>query len=334
MTIFGPDISSYEAGVDVSKLPDPFILMKVTEGTYYIDSQYAKWLTQAKTSGKLAIAYHFVRADEAPASQAAWIAAHILDKNLPLMLDVETEGGSKPSFQQVLNLVSACHQEGLRPKLLYLPRWYWEGIGSPSMTVLAGLGIGLISSAYPGGSAYPGDNAAGWAAYGGATPLLYQFTDSETDAGQHVGDYNAFKGTAEQFREFLYNMPPSVPQALGEIMANIPSAIGQKWPEIAGEFPANGPYDDSGAIIWADGGARAAAFYAKQARDEANVINALVGTLNASVNALAAKITAPDLTALADAIVTEITPHLTVGVDITAIADAVQQRLATALSKG
>lgn len=334
MTIFGPDISSYQAGVDVSKLPDPFILMKVTEGTYYIDSQYAKWLTQAKTSGKLVIPYHFVRADETPAAQAAWIAAHILDKSLPLMLDVETENASKPTFQQVLALIGACAREGLRPKLVYLPRWYWQQIGSPSMSTLNSLGIGLISSAYPGGSAYPGDNAAGWAAYGGVTPLLYQFTDSKTDAGQKVGDYNAYKGTVQQFSTFLYGATSPSAQAIGDTMANIPPAIGQKWPEIAKEFPANGPYDDSGAIIWADGGARAAAYYAKQARDEANVINALVGTLNASVNALAAKVLPPDVKALAAEIVTELAPHLTVGVDTAAIAEAVEQRLATALSKG
>jgi hypothetical protein len=77
----------------------------------------------------------------------------------------------------------------------------------------------------------------------------------------------------------------------GDNMGTIPATIGQKWPEIAAEFPANAPFDDEGAIIWADGGARAAALYAKQARD--------------AVNALAAKIQQPpavDVKALATAL--------------------------------
>lgn len=52
----------------------------------------------------------------------------------------------------------------------------------------------------------------------------------------------------------------------------IPPSIGAKWPEIAGEF--TGTFDDSTAIIWSDAGARAAALYAKQARDAVNALSA------------------------------------------------------------
>lgn len=58
-------------------------------------------------------------------------------------------------------------------------------------------------------------------------------------------------------------------------MGNIPPSIGQKWPEIAGEFV--GDYNDSTAIIWADGGARAAALYAQQARDAIVALAARAG---------------------------------------------------------
>jgi hypothetical protein len=98
-----------------------------------------------------------------------------------------------------------------------------------------------------------------------------------------------------------------IPNTGGTVPA-IPPSIGQKWPEIAGEFV--GSYDDSSAIIWADGGARAAALYARQARD--------------AINALAARQAPPvDVNALANALA----PHLTGGVDPDAVAKAVVAHL-------
>ena len=105
-------------------------------------------------------------------------------------------------------------------------------------------------------------------------------------------------------------------------MGTIPATIGQKWPEIAAEFPANSQFDDEAALIWADGGARAAALYAKEARD--------------AVNALAAKVTQPapapqiDVKALAAALA----PLLTQGATADDIAAAVMHHLSTATANG
>jgi hypothetical protein len=120
-------------------------------------------------------------------------------------------------------------------------------------------------------------------------------------------DFNAFRGTLQQLSAVINgtNTPTS---AGGSTVPAIPPSIGQKWPEIAGEFV--GSYDDSSAIIWADGGARAAALYARQARD--------------AVNALAARqAPAVDVNALAAALA----PHLTGGVDPNAVAQAVVAHL-------
>lgn len=105
----------------------------------------------------------------------------------------------------------------------------------------------------------------------------------------------------------------------GGTMGTIPASIGQKWPDIAGEFPANGQFDDDTALIYADAGARAAALYAKQARD--------------AVTALAAKVQAPppvDVKALAAAL----QPLLTAGATADQIATAVVSHLATSLTAG
>ena len=60
-------------------------------------------------------------------------------------------------------------------------------------------------------------------------------------------------------------------------MGTIPAAIGQKWSDIADQFPANAQFTDDDALIWADAGARAAALYARQARDAVNALAAKVG---------------------------------------------------------
>ena len=196
MTIFGDDLSSYQDGVNIAVLTDPFVICKCTEGTYYTDADYPVWRQQAASSAKLFIAYHFISAED-PDAQAKHVAEKIGDTSLPLMIDFEPAGAYKPTLQQLIALVDACSREGLHVAMAYLPRWYWEQIGSPSLTPLDSRGISLVSSAYPGGSGYPGDNAAGWEPYGGMTPLIYQFTNAAPVQGRGV-DRNAYRGTAAQ----------------------------------------------------------------------------------------------------------------------------------------
>jgi hypothetical protein len=66
----------------------------------------------------------------------------------------------------------------------------------------------LVSSYYTTYS----DNGPGWAAYGGATPTVWQYTDALPYNGASC-DFNAFKGTVEQFRQLVYGtgVPTPVP---------------------------------------------------------------------------------------------------------------------------
>jgi hypothetical protein len=313
VTIFGPDISSYQNGLDLARLTSAsFVVAKTTEGTYYTDSGYQGWRQQAAKLGKPFIWYHFLSGEDAHA-QVAHTAANIGDSSLPGMLDVEPAGSFSPTLSQVIAYVDAAASAGLQLRLVYLPRWYWQQIGSPSLAPLASRGLSLVASAYPGGSGsaehlYPGDSAAGWQAYGGMTPLLYQYTNQAADGGQPL-DYNAFRGTVT---ELLTSLGATT-------MGTIPPSISQRWPELAGEFPPNATFTDESALIWADGGARAAALYALQARD--------------AINALAAKITTPppiDVNALAAAL----GPVLKTGPSADEVAAAVVAHLASTLQKG
>ena len=216
MTIFGPDISSYQAGLNLAKLADAsFVIAKTTEGTYYTDGDYEGWRLQAAVLHKPFIWYHFLSGENA-AAQAAHTAANVGDKSLPEMLDFEPAGSFSPTLAQAVAYVDAAHAEGLNLRLVYLPRWYWQQIGSPDLGALRDRGLQLVSSAYPGGTGsapklYPGDGATGWNGYGRMYPLLYQFTNKASDGGQPL-DYNAFRGTTPQLVAALNPAAPaSVP---------------------------------------------------------------------------------------------------------------------------
>jgi hypothetical protein len=208
-TVFGPDISSYQSGLILSRLAQAsFVIAKTTEGTYYTDADYQGWRAQAAQLRKPFLWYHFL-SDEDAAKQAAHTAANVGDPALPGMLDTEPEGKFSPSLKQIINYIDAAHAKGLNLRLVYLPRWYWEQIGSPDLSEISSRGVSLVSSQYPGGTGspsriYPGDGAAGWESYGGMVPLIYQFTNQASDGGQPL-DYNAFRGTTARLVAVLTN---------------------------------------------------------------------------------------------------------------------------------
>lgn len=337
MTIFGPDISSYQHGVNVRALTDPFCLLKCTEGTYYTDADYENWLGQAKGSGKLPIAYHFVSGED-PDAQAAHLLAHIIDKVLPVMLDWEPTATYRPTLAQLLAVADALVRHGLRPKLAYAPKWYCQQIGSPSLTGLSARGMGLVSSEYPGGSGYPGDNADGWSPYGGMTPTLYQFTDVAVEGGQAVGDRNAYRGTIEQLAAFLGATAPTPSSSGGSDVSNvIPASIAHHFPglDLTPDFPANAPFDEATSDIWADGRAEAAWRYGLMANQKLDQVLAKIGAAPAAdptVAQLKAELDA--VNAKIDALPGLINQHVADGASVDQLASAVLHHLSAATANG
>ena len=105
--------------------------------------------------------------------------------------------------------------------------------------------------------------------------------------------------------------PASTPTPGGDTVGTIPASIGQFYPEIAGQFPGGQTFDNDTALIWADGGARAAALYAKQGRDAIIALAAKQSGQPLDVGALAAQL-GPLLhpTTDVDALVTALAPHV------------------------
>ena len=199
MTIFFPDLSHYNAGVDIRGAAA--LIAKATQGTDYIDPAFAGFQAQAATLGIPFAAYHWIDNSD-PAAQADHAFSVI--GNIPTMWDCEAVGAS---VSHILEITAEYRRRGGNPRLFYLPRWFWQNtLGSPDLQVLAADGLGLVSSSYPA-AGYTA-SGPGWLPYGGVQPVIWQYTDRQPiRAGGMAVDFNADRGTPEQFRALL-GLPP------------------------------------------------------------------------------------------------------------------------------
>ena len=203
VTLFYPDISDYNAGVSVKGAPA--VCSKATEGDYYINPDYERAKADAAANGVFFFAYHFLKQGRG-AAQADYCFRVV--GTVPLMLDVETEGGSLPGPNDVLDFLLEYTLLGGIVHLVYLPHWFWRVIGSPDLTPLAQNGLHLVSSDYPP-EGYT-DNGPGWGGYGGVVPDIWQYTSSQPFNG-YLLDFNAFKGTLAELEAMVTGKPVPPP---------------------------------------------------------------------------------------------------------------------------
>lgn len=128
--------------------------------------------------------YHYLTTGSSAAHQAALVKGW-LGPGHSVMLDVENGSGH---LSNALNFMDEYKKIGGFVSLVYLPHWYWQNIGSPSLLSLPFRGAGLISSNYTSYS----DSGPGWNAYGGVKPSIWQYSDSGNL------DHNAFKGSVDE----------------------------------------------------------------------------------------------------------------------------------------
>jgi hypothetical protein len=206
---FGLDISHHQdLGLDLARCKREgisFVFIKATEGDGYVDSEFAANLAEARSAGLLVAAYHYVRSGATAAAQAAHIG-RVVPKSVPVIPDVEAASGGVALTRDIVNRLQ---QAGYRVPLLYLPRWYWQQLGSPS---LAGLPP-LWSSRYPDtvvgsiSDEWADVPATYWNGYGGLSVAVLQFTSAAAIAGYQPLDANAFRGTATQLAALLGGVP-------------------------------------------------------------------------------------------------------------------------------
>lgn len=202
MVTFGLDISHHQnASLNLRRCKEEsgleFVILKCSEGADFIDSAFKPRLAEAESADMLTAAYHYIRSNATAAAQVANVAK-IVPRGMAVIPDIEANsGGVALAKDFVARLLAA----GYKVPLTYLPRWYWQQIGSPSLVGLPS----LWSSRYPDNVAdslakeYAAVPRTYWDGYGGLGVKLLQFTSSlRIPSYTGLLDANAFLGTRNE----------------------------------------------------------------------------------------------------------------------------------------
>lgn len=215
MTIFGWDMSHYDSPNIGNANDQGIVFITHKAGGDANDGEIGTWWQYAKPhrADILLGAYWVLRPDTSGSMSSkadAFLArldatcAGWRDGPFILQVDCEKWNGSADTVPSVAEINTFCDRLVAKcPKLVpivYAPDWVY---GS-----LAALKYPLWSSKYVTGSGgfkalYPGDSSSKWAAYGGKTPSVLQYTSSATIGGQATCDANAFRGTIEELTKLV-----------------------------------------------------------------------------------------------------------------------------------
>lgn len=272
MTLFGPDISSYQTGIDLSKLPGDLVLIKATGGTSYLNPDCDRAYQQAKAAGKKVGVYHYVHergCAGSAAEEARWFIKNIqnyLGEAIPVMdweeADIVADSAYAREFQQVfeaeavvrlmgygstsqLEALRACHEAGM-------PIW------------AAGYSLGY----QPIDGYNPPQGPIG--VPDGFTVSMWQYTssgrlpgwDGNLDLNEFYGDASAWDklaarldGTPAPAPVAVEASPAPVEQApaapavggqctvsAGDSLSSIGTQVGVNWQDIAALNGINAPY--------------------------------------------------------------------------------------------
>lgn len=198
--LYGIDVSHHQGRVDwdaVAASGQDFAIVKATEGTTFVDSQFERNWKEIARVGLVRGAYHFLRDTGDPAVQARHFVSVVGSfSRAVVVLDVET-GGTGGSSKPGINHVRAFVREFRRlipghPLVIYTGAWYWiDTIGNPF-----GADIGpLWHSEYDTGSAEITDGPERDSYGGWPGCLIWQFTSSGSVPGVTGNcDRNIFYG--------------------------------------------------------------------------------------------------------------------------------------------
>lgn len=178
MTLNGIDIASYQAGIDLSKVPADFVIVKATQDGDYINPDFKRAAAQTLATGKLLGIYHFAQAGGANIQQEADYFINAVKPYIGkavLFLDFEAaavnewgEAGAK----QWLDYVAS--KTGIKP-IIYMSasttrQFNWADVAKT---------YGLWRAQYPdnaaGGYTTPWTDGQGQGAW--STVAIYQYED-------------------------------------------------------------------------------------------------------------------------------------------------------------
>jgi GH25 family lysozyme M1 (1,4-beta-N-acetylmuramidase) len=213
MSLNGIDISSFQTGIDMTVVPADFVIIKATQGNWYINPDCDRAYQQADTTGKLLGIFHYADGSGSPEEEADYFIDNIQGYigNVLLALDWEQEALQLgPGWALAwLNHVQA--RTGIKPVIymsVSVTREYdWSSVVSSD--------YGLWVAGYYAGNAPMGynpdapDQGVGyWPGY-----AIYQYTSSgQLDGYSGNIDLDVFYGDANAWLAYAgANTTPVAP---------------------------------------------------------------------------------------------------------------------------
>lgn len=290
-TTYGWDVSNYQADLTEQHFRNgknegiEFSIALATDGTGFQNFMFSRQLDWGRKVGMLTSAYHYVR--DASISQQITNIKRTVPLDCPVIPDAEHGSGG---INVLDSIVSALLNEGYTVPLEYLPRWYWQIIGSPW---LGNRPRKLWASWYPDYVRRNKENGAAmlpssvWNGYGGQAVAITQFTSSGAAAGYgRALDLNKFRGTRDELAALLGG---------GDEVGHVDSISGEAAAAIANQIwfytnpvgydPVEGkvvtsPYNFNSHIFWIQ-------LYERSEQERASTIEAALAGIKAAVEALA-----------------------------------------------
>ena len=264
MSMNGIDISNHQKGLDISKVPCDFVIMKATEGTTFVDKYCDGFYQQAKKLGKKLGVYHFASGKSSGTAEADFFLKNIAGYIGEAILVLDWEGNAVNRgvgyAKEFLDRVYA--KTGVRP-LLYS---YNNCINAYDWSSVAKADYGLWNAGYYAGYQTMGYNPiapikGGLGAWGSCA--MYQYTSSgrlpgwsgNLDLDVFYGDAKAWDAYAKGKGGTVAAMPTPTPaptpaihcgsQAMLNAQIHINNFTGANIPEDG----KNGPQTRKGIVM-------------------------------------------------------------------------------------
>ena len=214
MALNGIDIASYQAGLDFSKVPCDFAIIKATQGTGYTNPDCVRAVEQAMSLGKGVGVYHYISGGNAVAEANFYIDS-ILNWIGKVMIcldwefDQNSAWGNESYLEQVILQVIA--RTGV-PPMIYAPASRYNQVAEVAKRHNCGLWIAQYADMNPTGYQNTPWNE------GAYTCAIRQYSGSGRLNGWNGDlDLDKFYGSLDDFRKYYgsSSSAPSKPSTSG-----------------------------------------------------------------------------------------------------------------------
>lgn len=214
MALNGIDIASYQAGLDFSKVPCDFAIIKATQGTGYTNPDCVRAVEQAMSLGKGVGVYHYISGGNAVA-EANFFINSILNWIGKVMICLDWESnqnsawGNESYLEQVVNQVIA--RTGV-PPMIYVQASRYNQVAEVAERHNCGLWIAQYADMNPTGYQNTPWNE------GAYTCAIRQYSSAGRLNGWNGDlDLDKFYGSLDDFRKYYgsSSSAPSKPSTSG-----------------------------------------------------------------------------------------------------------------------